>query len=150
MIEGRRQSGGGWLLAVSIFLTVAIPAGSLVNVFLGVRGLTAAVHVGGPLVAYMAVVVVLSAGAAAFSIAAGASLWLRRLFAVRLAKRFTFVYVLTLGAGVFLSSLTASIPEDVGNILVLALGQELAREAMVTATVYLYIRHFSRVNAYRV
>ncbi len=150
MTEGRRQSGGGWLLAVSILLTVAIPASSLFNVFLGVRGLTAAVHVGGPLVAYMAIVVVLSAGAAAFSIAAGASLWLRRLFAVRLATRFTFVYVLTLGAGVFLSSLTTSIPKELGNILALTLGQELAREAMVTVTIHLYIRHFSRVNEYRV
>ena len=150
MIEGRHQRGGGWLPAVSILLTVAIPASSLVNVYLGIRGLTAAVHVGGPLVAYMAIVVVLSAGAAAFSIAAGASLWLRRLFAIRLAKRFTLVYVLTLGAGVFLSSLTSSIPAELDNILAIALGQELARETMVTATVYLYIRHFSHVNTYRV
>jgi len=83
----------------------------------------------------MAIVVVLSAGAAAFSITVGVSLWLRRLCAVWLAKRFTSVYVFTLAAGMLIS-------------MFLAFAQELVRETMVNATVSLHLWRFKRLNVY--
>jgi len=139
MIAGRRQRVDWWLPAVGIVLTVVAPASSLVNVYLGIRGLFVAVRLGGPFVPYMTAVVILAAVATALSFATGASLWMRRLPGFRLARTFTSVYVATLGAGVLVSAATGSIPQQLDCTISLSFAQELAREAMVGATLYFYL-----------